>query len=271
MAVSDERRASRVESPAVHGGETFTMDGKTLRAADGLSLLEAGRATGIAIPTLCHHEAVEPWGACRLCLVEVSRADWPEPRIVVSCMYPTAAGLSVRTDTERVRAARAQVLDLLLARCPDTPLIQRMAREYGIQETSYRRSESPTDCVLCGLCTRVCERLGFSAISMTSRGIGREVAPPFKQPPADCVGCLACAAICPTGHIRSETTDRQRTIWGKTFAMLRCSVCGRAHITVAQADAWAARSGVPRAYFEVCDACKRARLAETVARLTLGG
>jgi NADH dehydrogenase/NADH:ubiquinone oxidoreductase subunit G len=185
-------------------------------------------------------------------------------------MYPVEEGLRVLTQTERVRVARREILDLLLARCPDTPFIQRLARAHGLSETSYARSSDPTDCTLCGLCARVCAHLGFSAISLVGRGIGRDVAPPFRQPPPDCVGCLACAAICPTGHIPHTTTGGTRTIWGKMFALLACPVCGREHITVAQADAWAARTGQPRAELETCDACKRAATAATMARLTAG-
>ncbi len=254
------------------GRVALTVNGRPVRAAAGASLLQAARAAGIDIPALCHHEAVEPWGACRLCLVDITREGWDgQYRMVVSCMYPAEEGLIVLTDSERVRAARREILDLLLARCPDAPLIQRLARSYGIAETSHRVSSEPTDCILCGLCTRVCDRLGVSAISLVERGVAKAVAPPFGQPPPDCIGCLACAEICPTGHIPFEQSDAERRIWGKSFAMLRCPVCGRAHITIAQADYWAGRSQVPRREFETCDACKRAATAATIARLGASG
>jgi bidirectional [NiFe] hydrogenase diaphorase subunit len=251
---------------------TLVVDGRSVRAARGTSLLLAARRAGIEIPTLCHHEALEPWGGCRLCVVDVTYAGKPGgPGMVISCQFPVEDGLVVETDSERVRATRREILDLLLARCPDTPLIQRLAREYGLLRTSYRRNPEPTDCILCGLCVRVCDHLGIAAISTVSRGIGREVAPPFRQPPPDCVGCLACAEICPTGHIRFDSSDAGRAIWGKSFAMQRCPTCGRAHITVAQADLWAARTGMERASFDSCDACKRAALARTIACLQAAG
>jgi bidirectional [NiFe] hydrogenase diaphorase subunit len=264
-----DREASR--TPAPSWTVTMTVDGRRVPAREGTSLLQAARDADIEIPTLCHHPALEPSGACRLCVVDIARAEWNGAvKMVTACMYPVEDGLIVQTASERVRAARKEILDLLLARCPETPLIQRLARAHGIQATSYRPNGEPTDCILCGLCTRACDHLGFSAISMVSRGIGREVAPPFRQPPPDCVGCLACGRICPTGHIPHETSAQTRSIWGKTFAMLRCKTCGQAHLTAAQAEAWAVRAGVPRTYFETCDACKRAATAETMARLGAG-
>jgi len=248
------------------------MDGRPVRARRGTTILEAARAAGIEIPTLCYHEALEPHGGCRLCVVDISRQEWgAEPRMVAACLYLAEAGLVVQTASERVRAARREILDLLLARCPESPLIRRLALDYGIRETSYRRNPEPTDCILCGLCTRLCDRLGPAAISLVGRGIGREVAPPFHEPPPDCVGCLACAAICPTGHIPFATSEAVHIIWGRTFVRLRCPTCGRPHITEAEADFWAARKGLARGELEKCDACKRTATADTIARLAAIG
>jgi bidirectional [NiFe] hydrogenase diaphorase subunit len=248
------------------------MDGHAIRARRGATLLEAARAAGIHIPTLCYHEALEPHGGCRLCVVDISRHEWgPEPRMVAACLYPVEDGLTVLTGSERVRAARREILDLLLARCPESPLIRRLALDHGIRETSYRRNPEPTDCILCTLCTRLCDHLGPAAISLVGRGIGREVAPPFHEPPPDCVGCLACAVICPTGHIPFSRSEAGNTIWGRTFSRLRCPTCGRAHITEAEADFWAARKGLMRADLEKCDACKRSVTAETIAGMAAMG
>ncbi len=250
---------------------TLTVNGKTVRAREGSPLLEAVRAAGVEIPTLCQHEALEPWGGCRLCLVDVTRPEWNGwAKMVVSCMYPAEEGLIVETHTERVVETRRVVLDLLLARCPETPLIQRLAREHGIEKTSYLPNPEPTDCILCGLCTRVCDHIGVFAISSVNRGAGREIAPPFHEAPPDCIGCLACAEVCPTSCIPYETSDARRTIWGKAFEMVRCPKCGKAHITKAQADFYAGRNGVPRSYFETCDACKRQEMARTFSKLSAG-
>jgi bidirectional [NiFe] hydrogenase diaphorase subunit len=250
---------------------TLTIDGKRVEAREGAYVLEAARQAGVDIPTLCHHEALEPYGGCRLCVVDVTREGWDGWRkLVISCQFPVEEGLIVITNSERVLETRRVVLDLLLARCPETPLIQGLARRYGIEQTSYRENPEPTDCILCALCTRVCDHLGVSAIATVSRGVGREVAPPFHEAPPDCIGCLACAEICPTDCIPYSASEHGRTIWGKTFDMLRCTSCGHAHITVAQADHHAGAGGVPRAYFETCDACKRTAMAATFVRLADG-
>ncbi|MFB3817930.1 MAG: 2Fe-2S iron-sulfur cluster-binding protein [Candidatus Methylomirabilales bacterium] len=249
-----------------------SLDGRRVRASAGAPLLAVAREAGVAIPSLCHHEAVEPAGACRLCLVDVARPGRDgDLRMVASCMYPAEDGLRVFTDTDRVRAVRRDVLDLLLARCPESRPVQRLARAYGLTESSYAGTADPTDCVLCGLCVRVCQRLGFSAIAMVGRGIGREVAPPFREAPPDCVGCLACAAACPAGRIPHAAANGSRTVWGRSFPLLACPSCGRPHITVAQAAAWAARTGQPPEEFAACDACKRAAAAAAMARLGGGG
>ena len=248
---------------------TVTIDGKTVHAREGAFVLEAARSAGVPIPTLCQHEALEPWGGCRLCLVDVTKEGWDGWRkMVVSCQFPVEEGLIVETSTERVVETRRVVLDLLLARCPETPLVQELAREHGIEKTSYQANPEPTDCILCALCTRVCDHLGISAISTVDRGIGREVAPPFNEAPPDCIGCLACAEVCPTDCIPYQTSDRSRTIWGKTFEMERCPTCGRAHVTRDQAAFFAGRGGVPGEYFGSCDACKRKQMSTTFAGLS---
>jgi NADH dehydrogenase/NADH:ubiquinone oxidoreductase subunit G len=192
-------------------------------------------------------------------------ADWF--KLVTACNHPVKDGLVVVTDSPRVVETRTVVVDLLLARCPDTPLIQEMAADYGVERSSFVPRAEADDCILCGLCTRVCDHIGVSAIASVNRGWGREIAPPFHQAPPACIGCLACAEVCPTDCIPFTTGAAKRSIWGKDFQMLRCSGCGRAHITVAQADHWATLKDVPRSYFETCDVCKRAAHARTFVRL----
>lgn len=249
---------------------TLRVDGRSVGVAEGATVLAAARASGAHLPTLCHHEALEPWGGCRLCLVDVAKDGWSGgPRLVAACLYPAQDGLIVQTASPRALATRRAVIDLLLARCPETPLVQQLAREHGIERTSYEVNAEPTDCVLCGLCTRACDRMGISAISSVSRGAGRSIAPPFDQPPPDCIGCLACAQVCPTGHIRADEGAEHRSIWGRTFEMRRCRECGRAEVTMAQV-AWAVAHGADGHDFELCAECKREALARTIRAVSAG-
>ena len=249
---------------------TLTIDGRKVDVREGAYILEAAQKAGVHIPTLCAFDGLEPWGGCRLCVVDMSQADWDDDwfKMVTACNHPAEDGMTVLTATERVLETRRVVLDLLLARCPDTRLIQRLAAEHGVEQTSYQRNPEPTDCILCGLCTRVCDHIGVSAIASVNRGWGREIAPPFNQPPPDCIGCLACAEICPTDCIPYETSNVKRTIWGREFEMLRDPVDGRAVITMAQAEHFARRSGVPESYFATSDNSKRRQMASTFVKLS---
>jgi len=203
----------------------LTIDGRTVPAREGATILEAAQAAGIAIPTLCHHPALEAWGGCRLCLVDVTRADWDGwSKVVVSCLATADDGLIVDTQSERVLATRRVAADLLLARCPDTAFVQQLAATFGITESSYQRADEPTDCILCGLCTRVCETFATSAISTQYRGTGKSVGTFAGQPPEDCVGCGACALVCPTGHISGERRPEGYTIWDREFHTAVCKV-----------------------------------------------
>lgn len=253
--------------------KTLTVDGRKVTVSDDAYILDAARAAGIEIPTLCQFDGLEPWGGCRLCVVDMSLASWDDDwfKVVTSCNHPVAEGMTVVTNSERVVETRRVVLDLLLARCPDTPLIKDLARETGIDVTSFVPNPEPTDCILCGLCTRVCDHIGVSAIASVNRGWGREIAPPFHQPPPDCIGCLACAEICPTNFIPYKTSSARREIWGREFEMLRDPETGEAVITRAQAEHFAKRTGVPATYFERSEAVKRQQLAATFSKLSIAG
>lgn len=250
---------------------TLTVNGRRVTVPDDATILDATRAAGVDVPTLCHFDGLEPWGGCRLCVVDMSQEGWDEDwfKMVTACNHPVAEGMRVLTHSERVLATRKVVMDLLLARCPETPLIQKIAAELGIEKTSYEPNPEPTDCILCGLCTRVCDHIGVSAIASVNRGWGREIAPPFHGEPPDCIGCLACAEICPTDYITFTDGNVSRTIWNKEFEMLRDPVTGQAVITAAQAEHFAERSGVPMAYFETSDTSKRLVMAKTFAALAV--
>ena len=196
----------------------LTIDNKKIEAEAGQTILEVARENGIVIPTLCSNEALEPSGACRMCVVEVKHGK--RTRIVTSCLYPVAEGLTVETKSERVLASRRLVLQLLLARCPESQQLKEMAEDLGIKpEPRFTPDKDGSKCILCRMCVRTCEKVvGVSAIGFSYRGAEKKVCTPFQEESATCIGCGACAYICPTGHIEMETTETgdSRTIWGRT-------------------------------------------------------
>ncbi len=248
---------------------TITINGKMVKAQDGEMLLAVLRREKIDVPALCHHEAVEPYGACRLCMVEISRPEWKGGTdLVTSCLYPASDGLLVQTHTPTVIELRKTILDLYLARNPNTPLIQNLAAQYGITATSYEVVQEPNDCILCGLCTRICDHMGFKAISAVNRGHGREIAPPLRQAPPDCVGCLACALNCPTHYIKFSDNGTVRVIWERKFEMLKDKRTGQANITKEFAEYLVRNRQILPEYFESSDESHRSELAQNMGKIT---
>ena len=187
----------------------LTINDKKYEFDEGKTLLECLQSAGIKVPTLCYHKALIPYGACRLCLVEVIQRG--RTTIQTSCTYPANNKLEVKTDSERVMKSRKIVMELLLARCPDSKVIQNIAEEYGVKETRFTKRND--DCFLCGLCTRMCnERMGIAAISFINRGPHRKVCPPFDATSDVCQTCGACAFICPTERIKLEKVSKNKEV-----------------------------------------------------------
>jgi len=246
----------------------ITINGKIARAHEGEMLLAAIRREGIDVPALCDHKAIEPCGACRLCMVEITKADWDGwTKHVTSCLYPVEEGLMVSTHTPQVMEIRKNILDLYLARCPNSEVIQKMAEEYGIYKTSFFTVPDGDNCIMCYACTRICEVLGRSAISAVQRGHKKVIASPMGEEPPDCIGCLSCAHICPTDVIPWKDENGTRIIWNKKFELIACSKCGKATISREFADYLIEKRQIPKEYFEICDDCKRIDLAQKMGGL----
>ncbi len=185
---------------------TFTINNKKLEAEKGTTVLEAALEAGIKIPTMCYNKELTPYGACRLCLVEVIKRGWPS--LQPACLYEVFEGLIVKTDTERVKKTRKIIFELMLARCPDSEKIKQLAAEYGITETRIKLKEEKENCILCGLCMRACAEISQRhAISFSFRGGKRHIQTPFDELSQTCIGCGACAYVCPTGRIKIEEAE----------------------------------------------------------------
>ena len=218
---------------------TFSIDGRTVQAASGAFVLQAARGVGVDVPTLCEHPDLEPFGGCRLCMVEVTHPDWGGwSGLMTSCLYPVAEGLEISTRSDKVLASRRQTLSLLLARCPSSDVIAGLAADHAVDAEALYSEPEADKCILCGLCTRVCEAHATSAIATTGRGAVKEIGAFFEGPPPDCVGCGGCAIVCPTGEIEAERTASGYAIWERDFptqlarveraACIACGACEEA-------------------------------------------
>lgn len=179
---------------------TLTVNGQEVEVAPGATVLDAAKACGLEVPTLCHHRGVPSAGACRVCVVEATSKG--RTRLVASCAYLAEDGLAVETETERVASSRRMTLELLLARCPESEVVREMARGFGVETARFETENKDEQCVMCGLCVRVCNQvIGAGSTCFAGRGQAREVSTPYKELSDVCIGCGACALVCPTGCI----------------------------------------------------------------------
>jgi len=188
---------------------TLIIDGHAVKAPEGTTILEVASQQGIPIPTLCHHQGLTPYGACRLCTVEIT--EGARTTLQAACCYPVRDALVVRTNTPAVVEGRTLLLQLLLARSPQVPAIRRLAEQWGVYDTPF--SPRNEECVLCGLCVRICgEVMRAEAIGFSGRGTSRKVGTPFDFASDACLACGACTYVCPTGRMQmeAETVARLR-------------------------------------------------------------
>lgn len=187
------------------------INGLHVSVQDGSTVLEAARFVGFPIPTLCHMEGLSPYGACRLCVVEIG--EGPGARLVSSCTYPAQEGLKVRTASERVLRARKVVLELLLATCPQSKVIQDLASAHRITKQRFRQEHE--DCILCGLCVRMCEeQMMAKAIGFQGRGENRSLGTPFNIKSEQCRLCGGCIYVCPACQLRCTYNEPDKAICG---------------------------------------------------------
>jgi heterodisulfide reductase subunit A len=185
---------------------TVTIDGIKTETEDRTPLLQVAQKVGVKIPTLCHHPLLEPYGVCRICMVEVHMRN--RVRMVTACNYPVTDGIEVFTQTDRVRRTRKMILEWLLARCGQVPILNALAAEYGIVEPRFGRGDDT--CILCGLCVRVCsDVVGANVLGFFNRGTTRYVGTPYDEPSDKCIACTACAQVCPTGCITVDDEAEQ--------------------------------------------------------------
>jgi coenzyme F420 hydrogenase subunit beta len=190
---------------------SVVIDDMQLSVDEGTTVLEAARSLGLAIPTLCHMDGLSPYGACRLCVVEVGHDG--QSRLVSACTYPAQEGLNVRTSTPRVQRARLMVLELLLASCPQSKVIQDLASAYDVRQQRFRQEFE--DCICCGLCVRMCEeQMMAKAIGFRGRGQSRSVGAPFDIQSDVCRLCGGCIYVCPACQLRCTYTEPERAVCG---------------------------------------------------------
>lgn len=190
---------------------SLKVNGIPVSVEAGTTLLESAKFLGIPIPTLCHMDGLTPYGACRLCVVEIG--DGAKARLVSSCTYPAEDGLAVRTSSARVVRARKMILELLLASCPESKVIQDLAAAHEVRTQRFRQEHEK--CILCGLCVRMCgEQMMAHAIGFRGRGERRSIGTPFDVPSSVCRLCGGCMYVCPACQLRCTYTDPDRAICG---------------------------------------------------------
>lgn len=190
---------------------TLTINGLSVTVEKGSTILDAATFLGFPIPTLCHMEGLSPYGACRLCVVEIGEGE--RAKLVSSCTYPAEEGLMVRTASSRVVRARRMVLELLLASCPQSKVIQDLASAHDVRQQRFRQEDE--DCVLCGLCVRMCEeQMVAKAIGFRGRGETRSIGTPFDVKSDVCRFCGGCSYVCPACQLRCTFTESDAAVCG---------------------------------------------------------
>ncbi len=190
---------------------SFRIDDLDVQAEPGWTILDTANFYGINIPTLCHVEGLTPYGACRLCLVEIGEGK--NSKLVSSCTYPAIEGIKVRTHSRKVMKARKLVIELMLARAPSSKTLQDLASKYEVSKVRFKLKND--DCVLCGLCVRMCkEQMMSGAVDFVGHGKERKITTAFDEKSDICRTCGGCMYICPICELRCQGPDAPGAICG---------------------------------------------------------
>ncbi len=208
------------------------VNGIAVSVPKGSTILEAARAAGVEIPTLCYMKEINEIGACRICVVEATGARG----LVTACVFPVSEGMEIKTNTPKVRAARKTTLEMILSThdknclsCPRSTNceLQKLCLEYGVDSTSFAGyapkyeldASAPhlvrdnNKCILCRRCVAVCREQVVSVIGANNRGIDTCIGSPFNAVLNDtpCISCGQCTAVCPTGALTEK--DDTDAVW----------------------------------------------------------
>lgn len=256
----------------------ITIDDKTITVREETTILEAAKKAGVWIPTLCYNQTMTPAAACRLCMVELVRGE--RSKLVTSCNFPIRKDLAVKVNSERAVKARKGIMELLLARSPESVELKELAERMGVLGTPYPTvTESQRNCILCGLCVEVCDEvMECSAIGFAERGVERTVTTPFKLATDSCIACGACAVVCPVGtiHVRihEESGEAEISPFKSRAKLLVCEGCGRRMVTVPVGNAAMKRVDINweefKARARLCPECRRKRSAASLAVIARG-
>lgn len=219
---------------------SFKLNGLDVQIEEGATILEAAKFFGFPIPTLCHMDGLTEYGACRLCVVEINTGA--AARLVTSCTYKVTEGLQVRTASERVLKARKMIIELLLASCPQSKIIQDIASAHHVRQQRFRQEHE--DCILCGLCVRMCEeQMVAKAIGFHGRGETRGISAPFDMKSEVCRLCGGCIYVCPACQLRCTYSEPDKVI---------CGGCANLSPPCVEKDQF----GDMMCYMEPCVACE---------------